>query len=105
MATAVLFFVILGTTTWHILVVWLIAASIVTFAMYGLDKVLSKTGAFRIPESILHLMAIIGGAFGALIAMPLFRHKSNYRKHPLFIPIILISLVIQATVVYRFVLT
>ena len=46
-----------------------------TFILYGVDKSAARAGRRRIPENTLHLLALLGGWPGALIAMPIFRHK------------------------------
>ena len=54
--------------------------SLVTFIAYGLDKSAARRGAWRTPEAELHLLALLGGWPGALIAQRFFRHKT--RKQP-----------------------
>ncbi len=51
--------------------------SIITFIMYAKDKSAAKKGKWRIPEKTLHLLSIIGGWPGALIAQQKLRHKSQ----------------------------
>ena len=51
--------------------------NLVAFCMYGLDKSNAKRGLWRISETTLLVVAIIGGAIGALMAMSLFRHKTR----------------------------
>jgi len=51
-----------------------------TFGAYALDKSAAKRGALRTSESTLHLLALVGGWPGALIAQCRLRHKS--RKQP-----------------------
>ena len=84
-----LFLLLETTTDWRWYWTWLLAAGVVTFVFYGMDKVLSKGGRGRVPEVLLHLMALAGGFIGALLGMLVFRHKSNFRAHPLFVPIII----------------
>lgn len=103
--TAAGFAVLWATTDWAFLVNWIIAASVVAFAFYGIDKGLSKTNARRIPEAILHMMALIGGFAGAALGMMAFRHKTNFSKHPLFIPIIVLAAAVYAFLLYQFVLS
>ena len=49
--------------------------SVATFAAYALDKSFARRGKRRINESTLHLLALLGGWPGALLAMPIIRHK------------------------------
>jgi uncharacterized membrane protein YsdA (DUF1294 family)/cold shock CspA family protein len=53
-----------------------LAASVVTFMVYALDKSAAKRDQWRTQESTLHLFALIGGWPGALAAQRLLRHKS-----------------------------
>lgn len=54
--------------------------SMITFAMYGIDKAAAGKGRRRTPEATLLFAGLIGGWPGALIAQRLFRHKT--RKQP-----------------------
>ncbi len=100
--TIIIFFVLTATTAWNVYFVWLVSASITTFGMYGIDKAMAKMNTRRIPELSLHLMAFVGGFFGAFIGIPLFRHKSNFRRNPLFIPNLIISLIVHGALIYYF---
>lgn len=55
---------------------WLIAINAVTFLTFGYDKTLARSGALRVPEQALLLLALAGGSLGALAGMELFRHKT-----------------------------
>ena len=54
-----------------------LVASALAFLAYGIDKAAAQTGAWRIPESFLHLLGLAGGWQGALLARHLFRHKTR----------------------------
>lgn len=54
--------------------------SILTFISYAIDKEKAKRGAWRIPESTLHLLSFLGGWPGAVLGQQLLRHKS--KKQP-----------------------
>ncbi|RCV86836.1 DUF1294 domain-containing protein [Billgrantia montanilacus] len=54
--------------------------SVITFAMYGIDKAAAGKGRRRTPEATLLFAGLIGGWPGALVAQQLFRHKT--RKQP-----------------------
>lgn len=53
------------------------AASVVTFVIYALDKSAAQGGGRRIQERTLHLLSLIGGWPGALIAQQKLRHKTQ----------------------------
>ena len=59
------------------LVTWLIAASFVCFAAFGIDKARAESGGWRVQESTLLLLALLGGTAGAYAGRALFRHKTS----------------------------
>lgn len=73
-----------------LLIYCLLGINGVTFALYGIDKLKSKKGWWRIPEKTLLLFAVIGGSVGALFGMLLFHHKTKHKKFYLGVPIILV---------------
>lgn len=58
-----------------------LVVGLVTFAAFGLDKRRAERAERRIPERTLHLLELLGGWPGALLAMQVFRHK---RRKPEF---------------------
>ncbi len=52
-------------------------ASLLTFIMYFLDKSAARKGAWRTKESTLHLLSLVGGWPGALVAQQKLRHKTQ----------------------------
>lgn len=79
---AVLFMVFLwiaATTSWLPFEVFglYLAASIITFGVYAWDKSAARVGVSRTPENTLHLLALVGGWPGALIAQQTLRHKTR----------------------------
>lgn len=64
---------------------WLLAAGIVTLALYAWDKARAQSSAGRrgkrVPERVLLGIGVLGGAPAALVAMHLLRHKT---RHPRF---------------------
>jgi uncharacterized membrane protein YsdA (DUF1294 family)/cold shock CspA family protein len=54
--------------------------SVLLFATYAQDKAAAQSGRWRTPEATLHLMALLGGWPGALVAQGVLRHKT--RKQP-----------------------
>ena len=65
-----------------IIVLW----NIFTFLTYGIDKHCAKKTLWRIPEKILLAEALFLGAFGALLGMQIFRHKTQKPKFQVLIP-------------------
>lgn len=51
--------------------------SAITFFAYGLDKSAARTRRWRTQESTLHLLELLAGWPGALIAQGSFRHKTR----------------------------
>ena len=66
---------------------YFIVINLLTFLLYGLDKYKAIRQEWRIPERVLLLMAFVGGAFGALSAMRIFRHKTRKGRFKLMIPL------------------
>lgn len=54
-----------------------LALSLLTFVIYAIDKSKAKRGVWRIPEKTLHLLSLVGGWPGALLAQQMLRHKSS----------------------------
>lgn len=79
---------------------YICAINLITFLLYGIDKIKSKRGAWRIPEAKLLLLAAIGGSVGAIIGMHLFRHKTLHKKFKYGLPLILLIQVVLLVWVY-----
>lgn len=71
--------------------------NLVTFLVFGWDKLAAIDGRSRIPERLLLLLAALGGSPGVLLARPVFRHKT--RKQPFGAWLALIVFVQVAAVV------
>ena len=61
----------------------------VSFTVMGVDKRKAIKRAFRIPESTLFVLAIIGGSIGSIAGMHLFRHKTRHWYFLYGMPVIL----------------
>lgn len=57
-----------------------LGASLLNFILMGVDKRKAKKGVRRIPEKTFFLIALLGGALGAILGMYTFRHKTLHRK-------------------------
>lgn len=71
-------------------IVYLIIINVIAFFAYGIDKIKAKKGRWRTPESVLLLLAFMGGAAGALAGMLLFRHKTQHKKFTILVPMMLV---------------
>jgi len=54
-----------------------VLVSMITFIAYAIDKSAAQSGRWRTAESSLHLLALLGGWPGALLAQQTLRHKSK----------------------------
>ena len=61
---------------YNLLLCWLLAVNLITFAYYAYDKRRARGARPRVPESVLHGLALAGGTLGAYLGMRLFRHKT-----------------------------
>jgi uncharacterized membrane protein YsdA (DUF1294 family) len=68
--------------------VFLIITNGISLTIYGIDKLKSKKGDRRVPESRLLLIAFFG-PFGAITGMLMFRHKTRKLKF-LLVPVFLV---------------
>jgi len=84
----------------EIFIYYLLAINVVTFIVYGIDKLKAKKGLWRIPEATLLMLAVIGGSIGAWLGMMLWRHKTKHLKFKLGVPAILITQIALLIYVY-----
>ena len=64
----------------NILQKYLIIINIFTFIAYAVDKYKAINNKRRISELTLYVLGFLGGFFGAVMAMVLFRHKTKKFK-------------------------
>ncbi len=74
----------------NILFYYLILVNIIAFITIYIDKKKAIKHKWRIKESTLFLLSIIGGSIGTLLGMYTFRHKTKHLKFTLGIPLIII---------------
>jgi uncharacterized membrane protein YsdA (DUF1294 family) len=71
---------------------WYSLLSIVLFILYGLDKAQAVASGRRIPERVLHSLALAGGFAGGLLGRIIFHHKT---RKPYFLILLLVSAAIH----------
>lgn len=75
-------------------ITWLGGFTFVAWAFYGLDKNIAefkKLKGWRVPELTLNLLALLGGFLGAWVGRAMFNHKTNAKKHPVILIVLVIS--------------
>jgi uncharacterized membrane protein YsdA (DUF1294 family) len=75
----------------HIILSYLIIINVVTFFTYGIDKIKAKKSKWRIRETALLGLAVLGGSIGAWLGMKIWHHKTLHKKFRYGVPIILIA--------------
>lgn len=96
--SSVSFFAVVGLAVYMtkippFILVFYILFSFITFIMYAVDKSAARKGNWRTKETSLHLLSLVGGWPGALLAQKLVRHKT--RKQP-FVTIFWITTLVNA---------
>lgn len=72
------------------IIVYLLVVNLIAFLAMWLDKWKAKNEAWRIPESTLMSLALIGGSIGGIAGMYTFRHKTKKPKFYIGMPAILV---------------
>lgn len=88
-------------TVYNILILYLTVINLIGFAVMGIDKKKAVKRLWRIPESTLFIIAIIGGSIGSIIGMRVFHHKTRHWYFVLGMPFILIVQLSLAVLIYR----
>ena len=76
--------------TLKIILIYILAINIITFCVYGIDKLKAKKSWWRIPEVTLLLLAAVGGSIGAWLGMKVWHHKTMHKKFKYGVPAIII---------------
>jgi uncharacterized membrane protein YsdA (DUF1294 family) len=72
----------------HWILYYLLVINIITFIIYGLDKLLAIKEKSRIRVSSLLLLAFLGGEIGGYLAMKIFHHKTQKKWFTIGLPLI-----------------
>lgn len=78
--------------------------SLITVAVTVLDKIEAKEKGSRVPEKLLLWLAVFGGSVAEYLTMKLIRHKTKKSKFMVGLPLILMSQVTLAYLIWRFLL-
>ena len=87
----------------HIVLIYLVVINVVTFFMYGIDKWKAEKSRWRIRETALLGLAVLGGSIGAWLGMKVWHHKTLHKKFRYGVPaIIIVQLTLIVYILYRF---
>ncbi len=75
----------------HIALIYILAINVAAFITYGIDKWKAKKSLWRIRETALLALAVLGGSIGAWLGMRVWHHKTKHKKFKYGIPLILIA--------------
>ena len=81
---------ILSTVTLKEIIIYILIINIITFLAMLIDKKKAENGKWRIKESTLLTLALIGGSIGEIVGMYSFHHKTKKIRFFMGVPIILI---------------
>ena len=73
----------------QLILIYLVTINVATFFTYGIDKWKAKKSLWRIRESALLGLAILGGSIGAWLGMKVWHHKTMHKIFKYGIPLIL----------------
>ncbi len=85
-----------------IILLYLLVLNLFGFMLMGIDKHKARKQAWRIPESTLFSVALIGGSIGSWAGMYTFRHKTQHRSFVIGMPIIVAIHVLTAIILIFF---
>ena len=86
----------------HVVLIYLAVINVVTFFMYGIDKWKAKKSKWRIRETALLGLAVLGGSIGAWLGMQVWHHKTQHKKFKYGVPAIII---VQLALIVYFIIT
>ena len=81
-------------------ITYLLSLNVIIFILYGIDKLSPKFGGRRIPEPLLHLLALLGGFVGGWLGMFVWVHKTNWAKHQDFPIFLTIATLLHGAIIY-----
>ena len=72
------------------LILYFVIMNLIGLSAMVIDKIRAMERRFRIPESVLLIIAVLGGSVGCIAGMIIFRHKKRKIKFRYGLPLILI---------------
>ena len=86
----------------QIALIYLAVINVATFFTFGIDKWKAKKSLWRIRETALLILAVLGGSIGAWLGMKVWHHKTLHKKFKYGVPtIIIIQLSLIGYLLYK----
>lgn len=87
--------------TWALIPTVYLFMSLVAYLYYAVDKRAAKRGAWRTPESTLHIIELLGGWPGAWLAQKQLHHKCSKTSYQIeFFVMVALNLIGLAYIIY-----
>ena len=80
---------------------YLVLMNLIAFIAFGIDKWKARNNAWRIPETTLFLLAILGGSIGAKLGMHIWHHKTKHLSFVIGVPAIMLLQVVLFVFITR----
>lgn len=84
------------------IIIYLIIINLISFLAMFIDKKKAQKGKWRIKESTLLILALIGGSIGAISGMYIFHHKTQKPRFYIGFPIIIILQILVIVAIFVF---
>lgn len=84
------------------IIIYLITINLIAFLAMFIDKKKAQKGKWRIKESTLLILALIGGSIGAISGMYIFHHKTQKPRFYIGFPIIIILQILVIVAIFMF---
>lgn len=83
------------------ILIYLATLNVLTFVLYGIDKYKARHDRWRISETNLLGLAVLGGAIGAWLGIRIWHHKTQHAIFRYGVPLILLAqLAVVAFLIY-----
>ena len=84
------------------IIIYLIIINLIAFLAMFIDKKKAQKDKWRIKESTLLILALIGGSIGAISGMYIFHHKTQKPRFYIGFPIIIILQILVIIAIFVF---
>lgn len=82
------------------IIIYLVVINLITLLAMYMDKQKARKRKWRIKEGTLIILGALGGSIGGIIGIYAFRHKTQKLRFTLGFPVILITEVLVAIVLF-----